>query len=410
MASAGLKVLSLISTALRSAGQLVIFLVLAKIFPVSSFGVFSFYFALAGLCALIGDYGSSTFALPLMSEMKRPLKRVFVEVFFFRFTTSAIAMLVGGTIFAVASGVDDVFLFCACFLTVFVSGLGDFTLLPFRAARAYVDEATASILNTSVYVVAITVVALATHDIALVAVTYLISRLVSFAIILQLWKRVVGRLDQPDDTEAGRRPSFARNLGDHFPYLADALLTASINYLDTLLIGALVSVEAVAAYQIPAKTMQLGLIVVQVAVAIYVPSIVRETDKTKLKKIERRMITELTIAGTAMSIGVAFVLPIFVDFFFHSDYSLSFATWVGFAIALWLRLAASGYGIILIALRRPAFRIIGQSMVLAMFVAATLLSAPRFGLLGVAYSFSSAMFIALLFYVYAVRRVRKTTE
>lgn len=406
MSSLKIRALSLLSNILRSFGPLILFAILAKTLPTDVFGEFSLYFAIAGILALIGDYGCSTFSLPILSELDNNVNLKFSELFWFRFLTSIVVMLLGVVLITVFTNVNIV-LFYICCGVVFVSSMGDFCLLPFRAVRALFEEALASVLNTSIYVISVVTVAISTKDIIYISIAYLISRCFSLAVIFVLWRKISHRKGLAANESNETRLLLSQQISHGFPYFVDSMLSASINYIDTILINALIGIEAVAKYQIPAKIMQMSLIVVQVCVAIYVPMLVREKDRLVEKKLQRRMIIELTLVGGLLAVGVSLVIPALIEQYFRPEYQLPEAAWVGFAMALWVRLSAAGYGVILISEKRPQIRVIGQVLVLTTFVAGMLVSARQFGLIGVSWSFSAAMFFALLFYRHSVRRLNR---
>jgi len=273
--------------------------------------------------------------------------------------------------------------------------------------RAFFEEALASVLNTSIYVTSVAIVAIATKDIIYISIAYLISRCFALAVTSVLWRKLSRKEELITAEINENRISFSQKINHGFPYLADSVLSASINYIDTIIISSLIGIEAVAKYQLPAKIMQMSLIVVQIGVAIYVPMLVREKDKVAENKLQRRMVVELTLVGGIMALGVSLVVPRLVEHFFRPEYQLPEAAWMGFALALWIRLSAAGYGVILISKKRPKLRVIGQILVLATFIVGMLASARQFGLIGVSWSFSAAMMVALLFYRHSVHQIRR---
>lgn len=399
------RFLSLLSSLFRAFGQLAVFLILARLFAPDDFGRFSLYIAIASMLALLGDFGASTFSLPLLSEAEDRTHLAYREIFRFRWITLSAVMLAGMCLLPFAIRIDDRLLFSLCCGVGYVTALADFSLLPFRARRAYGDEALAAVSGALAYIAVVAVVAVTVGNMRAVAGAYLGARLLSLAIAWMLWFRLVRRTGLARQGVADGHMSFAGRLRMGSPYLADGLLSAAINYVDIFLIGALLGVAAVGVYQIPSKIMQASLLVVQIVVSIYVPQLAREKETTAWHGTARRMLLELTGVGMVMALGVALVVPFLADRFLGPAYHLPWFAWAGFATALLIRLASAGYGIILIVWRMPMTRVYGQAAVLGTFVAGVLLAARPFGLGGVAWSFSAAMGVAFVYYAATVRKM-----
>lgn len=410
MASSGVRnrLYSLLATSTRAIGQIAAVLVLAKLFPPQIYGLLSLYLVYASIMAVIGDFGQATAALPAMSVAEGGIDGIYKDALAFRLSTQTTVFLLGAAICALVAHVDDLYLFLLCCLISYLGSMADFALLPFRAARFYGGEVVASILGTGVFLVAVPVAALLFHEIHAVALAYVVARMFSILLISIVW---IWNLKRAGFGIAPIRlpaRSFRTKCRTYFPYLVDSSLTTVMNFLDTLLVSLVLGAVAVGVYQIPAKFMQLGLIVVQIAVSIYVPSLARLADKGQRRVTIRKMVLELATVGLVAALAISLVVPPVCDHFFGSAYHLERLAWVGFGVALFLRLVAAAYGIALIVERQPAIRVIGQGLVISTFSIGVLKLGWSYGLTGVAWSFALAMLVVLIYYFLQHERLMRT--
>ncbi|MFT3802103.1 MAG: oligosaccharide flippase family protein [Burkholderiaceae bacterium] len=396
---------SLVSVCARVLGPLAVLLILARSFAPEAFGRFSLYLAIAGLLGLVGDYGLGASALPDLVESGRRIRAAFRQMAGFRLVIGTATMAVGSAAVLGLSAIDEPRLFIVCAGIALVSGFVDFSLLPLRAVQAYSREAAAALISAAAYVAGVAVAVSWTRDLVAVAVVCLLFRVLALGAVLAIWRGVARELGLAARPGGTAREAFGARLRRGGPYLLDSLLSAAINYVDTLLIGGLLGAAAVGLYQPPAKILQASLLIVQVAASVYLPPLVRASARAEQKRLIDRMSVELSVIGLVAALAVGALAPPLLDRLFGSAYRLPALAWIGFACALWGRLAAAGYGIALIANRRPADRVAGQLLVLLTFATGVLATAPRFALTGVAWSFAAAMGVALSFYFARVRRL-----
>lgn len=398
-----------VSTGLRASAQMIVFLMLARAFLPNELGRFSLFIAISGICALIGEFGSGTFALPMLARVSGDVRLKFVEILKFKLLSVTLAILVGAVVGVafISKSPSDTDLMLICFAIGYASVFSEYFLYPFRAIQAYRAEAVASIFNSVVLVISVAVAIFWSGSIFYVACAYLFSRILAIGVAwvvfdFELRKRVDVQGAGVNDG-GSNRVAIVDYIKIGFPFLIDSLLTSGINYADTFLVSTFIGVSAVGVYQIPSKMMQASLLVVQVVSIIYIPSLSRLTSRKEQRAMTRRMVIELAFVALVAFAGASLVVPEIVARFFNAAYSLPRIAWIGFGAAIAIRLISAGYGIFLVSAMQPKVRIIGQVLILSTFVIGVVCTSRYFELVGVAWSFALAMAVAFIYYRQRVR-------
>lgn len=395
-----LKALSLTSSVVKAFGQLIVFLLIATSFSAEDFGVFAFYLAVAGLLAAVGDFGISTYSLPVMAKAGAGVGVAYHNFFIFRLRILAPTILIGGGCVYLFVGLDKPLLFLLCLGTAFFGSINDYALLPLRAVQRVKAEALACVLSVATYLLLVSASIYIYSTVYAVAAAYMSARVLGCVIVALVW-----RYARREFNSSGFDISFPDIFHDRVrkvaPFFFDSMLSSAINFLDTLLIGFLLGAAAVGQYQIPAKILQVGMIVVGIAVSIYVPLLAVAKGEVK-EATRRRMTLEMLFVGFVGAVLVAFLVPYLMPMFFDHEYQMPLHVWFSFAAVLLLRLVCSSYGIFLIAEGKAKIRIVGEAMLLSSFILGSVVLAPLLGLFGVALAFIFALIVALLFYHHRV--------
>lgn len=376
---------------------------MARMFDPSTFGAFVLYLAIGNLLLILGTFGTDTSGLRTLAAAGDRIRVEFRHLISFRLKMSAIVLVVAGIVAAFFLPIDRLMLLAVSFAIALSFSTLDFFFAPLRATLSYETEFIVAGTSSLAVVGAILTANVLSLGILETALLYFVGVCASLGIAYGAWRNVV-RSNRFEDQKCEKK-SFLGQLRENRLYTVDGFLSSAINQLDTILVAALLGQVAAGLYQFPAKVMKTGVIIVQIATAIYMPLLARAESVSRQDALYRRMTSELILLGFMAGLGISIIMPMATPLILEGDYEIEGYTWAAFGVALAMRLFAASPGIMLVFQNRPGIRVIGQAVILGVFCLSMLLVARPFGLTGVALSFGIAMLFAAFYYHWRVKKL-----
>lgn len=403
------RVFATASIGMRVGSQTVIFFILGAALGPTALGKFSLLLAYATIIAMIAEYGTVNPGLREMSRDPAGAADKLQEYLWFRGILSAGCYAVGILTLLLCGALQlvDVGLFTALCLATFFGQQSEFMLLYFRARSHYRLEATIAVATSSLFLAVVAITVFIAPIVASAVISYLIARLLGLAIIVHGIGSARGRVRLSRLSFLKAMSRLKTNLNRQKWYAADSIITASFTQIDAVLVGHLLGLHALGLYQVAAKVLQASLSMVQLAVSIYLPILSREPSRTGLAAALQRLFLEMTGLGLLAAIGCYLLMPWIVRKVLGEQFSESDQLWLGVSIAIAARCVASGFGIFLVAVDRPLYRILVQLIIMVTLVLGAMLLLPVYGLFGMGMALATSLTIGAVLYALAARRALK---
>lgn len=386
-------------------GVAVTFLVIGRALGPSDLGIISVYFAYASLLALVADYGSSTFSFRALALAGDGLAGAFAEAMGFRLSM-CVVIGTAGSIGLIAAGLVEsshLVIFFALLASTLAATQADFFVLLFRTMGRYDEDARVTISASLLHLLLTGTTAFLTRDIIVVALAFLLSRTLYLAYAARR-ARIAGvrwLAEMRKGYFAPRRIGWT--LASNRYYATDTIITAAFGQVDTIIVAAFFGTYGAGIYQLGAKVISTSLAVVQVASAIYIPSLAR-ADRDETRRLRRRMLIELTVGGLALGGGITFGMPFVVDFVFGPKFAETNILWPWIGLVIVIRCSLAAVGIALIARGQAGYRTICQTIILSSFIGLSWLVLPGFGLPLVPIAMAVALILGGIAYVICLIR------
>lgn len=379
----------------RILSNVVLFVVLARLWGPESFGQFMYWFAVSNLIALATDLGAQNYLLAAIGGDREAAQSYFSATFRARLAVTALVVLVavGFAVF----GLDGprAHLFIVLLGAAFATTFAELQMIPLRALHQLRHEARDTAVISVLAVAGILSVAIVSPgNILAVAWAYLASRI---AVLLIARRRRIAHLvgSQLSQVEFSWRRIV--------PFGLDSMLTNLSANLDSILVQALFGPAGVGLYQAGARLAQGALTFAPVLGGVYLPKLASISVHADSPQGASKLADELRFRMTALGLagGGVFVAfgPWIVSFLYGPAYEdlASMMSWFG--IAVLLRYSAAGVGLLLTAGGAQWLRLTGNCVSVATLAIGSVLLAPMIGVAAVPASLALGNLVLLLIYL-----------
>lgn len=371
------KAMMMAATLARMAGGLLTFVLLARYLHPEPFGLIATAMAYTAFMGILTDFGLGTAALRDAAAVPDQSAQIMADALAVKGLLAALIVLVGGLALTFLMPFDRLLIYGFVFAGALAYSFGELSLVAARANGRFDLEAKTVIASSVVMLVLVGGVAALTGAVMPVAIAFFVTRLGYLLLVLVTLRRWLGNpftSNWSGIVSTGRRAS---------SYAADSCLTSLATQIDVLLFGVFLSLHDMGIYQSGARLVQVIVPFAVVLSTVYLPSLV--AARTHGRDVEyrgnaTRLTWEFTCLAVLSGLGFTFVAPAFTDLLYGNAYRALQPLWPGFAVFACLRLAASAYGVQLVALGRIRARLINSVASIAVLFGTTLLVMPKFGL------------------------------
>lgn len=395
-----------VTTGARLLTGLILFVLLAREWSAAAFGQFMYLFSVAALLVLACEFG---FTQQILREIGRApteaaqlMSRYLGAKVWLTLATWVMALL-----FAWLTGLcwydtaQLTLLLGAASLMSYV----DFYMACFRAMGHFSEEAWLSLAGNAL-LFALAIVAMYVNGGPVgVALAMAAARLVQFLLSYRLFCARVPDRPRPEFSPR----SAGATLRSSGAYGADVAVGAAFINLDTVLIAHTLGPESVGIYQAIARIYQGAVLAPAILGSIFLPKLARELgNKYSFLQQYRKLAWSLLILGTLASATFTFGTPLLKLVYTQPHLESSFALMPWFALLVFVRFAASIYGVALTALGKQTSRVLIYIVALTIMVVTAGPLMTRFGEAGMVMSCTLAY--ALLAILFALTSSRFGTQ
>jgi O-antigen/teichoic acid export membrane protein len=352
------------SVLLRMGVGLVLLIVLARVLGPTAYGFIATVFAIGTLAGLATDFGFAAKTLRDVAAHPGAGARLVSEALSVKLALTLVVIVSGGVAIALAPLPIELRLSGAALgLAVLVGAVGDLALTAYRAIGRYGREFWLTGWTSAAHLGLVVGAAIATGSVLVVAVAYLVSRLVYTAVIVAGLAPLF-----PGQTLGLHRPgTLAKTLHGAWRWAVDSGLNQLLGQIDGLIVAAVFGLAGAGVYQAAARLVQASLGFVAIFANVHIPRLAAlfQARSPRLRRAELQMAAEFTAVGTAF--GLVFWLggPWITRWILGPDYAQTTRLWAGFAAFVLARYAAASFGAALTAHGRPGVRVLGQIAALA---------------------------------------------
>lgn len=376
------KAIMMAATLARMAGGLLTFVLLARYLHPELFGLIATAMAYTAFMGILTDFGLGTAALRDAAAVPERSAQVMANALAVKGLLAALIVLVGGLALIFLMPSDRLMVYGLVFAGALAYSFGELSLVAARANGRFDLEAKMVIASSVVMLLVVGGVAALTGAVVPVAIAFFVTRLGYLLLVLVILRRWLGNpftSTWRGIISTGRRAS---------SYAADSCLTSLATQIDVLLFGAFLSLHDMGIYQSGARLVQVIVPFAVVLSTVYLPSLVAAQAQERdadYKSNATRLTWEFTCLAVLSGVGFTFVAPAFTDLLYGNAYRALQPLWTGFAVFACLRLAASAYGVQLVALGRIRARLINSIVSIAVLFGTTVLIMPKLGLVASAW-------------------------
>ncbi|WP_374278291.1 lipopolysaccharide biosynthesis protein [Azonexus sp.] len=355
-----------ISIGSRLLTGLVIFVLLARLWGPTDFGVFSFVFSACALLTLIVDFGFAGYLLREVGAEPGKAGRLIKDALWAKLSLLIILLLAASATGALLGApVFPLQLALPLLLAAITLSFADFFLAPLRALGRY-DAETGIVTSTNAlqFVIAGSVACSGGSPIA-VAWAFFASRMFYLTLAIHVLRRVIPSLSLGKSGATAPHRTFKRV----WSYGIDGALTTAWGQLDVIVVRALYGTQAVGIYAAGQKIVQGVSALAPVVGNVMIPNLARQA-RSGDPRFQR---TSMLTAAAMLGIGGLFAAPmlampeqvsalLFGDKFQGLGQLLPF-----FALILALKYLAAGAGIVITSAGLQAKRVITQFISMMVF-------------------------------------------
>lgn len=372
------KAMMMVATVARMAGGLLTFVLIARYLHPASFGLIATAMAYTAFVGIITDFGLGTAALRDAAAAPDRTAEVMGNALAVKVLVAAPITLIGGLSLGFLMPSSWLLIYSLVFVGALAYSFGELSLVVARAKGRFDLEAKIVLGSSLVMLMIVGGVATLTGSIVMVAIAFATTRIGYLLLVLFVLRNWLGSpfsRKWSDVMATGRRAS---------SYAADSFLTSLATQIDVLLFGAFLNLHDMGIYQSGARLVQVIIPFAVVLSTVYLPSLVAaqaQGSEAEYRRDAVRLTWEFTGLAVISGFGFAFVAPTITDLLYGNAYNALQSLWSGFAVFATLRLAASAYGIQLVALGRIRSRLINSIAAISILIGATVLVMPTRGLI-----------------------------
>lgn len=392
-----------LTTGVRLLTGVLLFILIARAYGPSEFGLFMFWMTLTTILALLVDYG---FILQVLREVGHSPTRanhIMGEVLVTKLCLAAllivftvIATLVLGNL----SLLDKAMLWLLLFAAILFS-FGDFLCAPFRAKDAFQEETKVIVVaNVFHFLLIIGLIAYGV-EIIVIAIAFVVARLVYVLFALRVYKQVIGNFEIPDNL----RSTVSIRLRTGFSYAIDLGLLNIYMQIDTVLIKYYLGSYAVGIYQSGAKLVQGYFSLAQVLNNLYIPKIANQASKSQdITFFFNKLLFQSVFIGT---LGYFFFSVLLIDIMpriLGSNYNELNQLYPFFGLMVFVKYLAGAFGIVLAGVGFQKVRVNASIISLIVLVLLSALLIPRYEIKGILIAIVIATLVTMAIYIAKLMR------
>jgi len=396
------SVFSLITTVVRLATGVVLFVVLAYVWGPERFGVFMYPFTVAGILVKLVDYG---FLLQVARDvgrrpsdahatMSRALGAKLLLV-----VPACVAVYVIATLLPGANGFGA--LLAILLADAVFNSFAQFLNIPLRALGRFDEEARIAAFGNALVFAAVAAAALTGHGPLVTAGVMAGGRVLCVLFSSSAYRRLLGSAPRA----IIEWPSLRTSLWVGLPFCVHATVGTLNMQLDTLMVQHYLGAPYVGLYQAGMRLLLGALLVADALNSVYLSAMARAShDRVELSRLAQRMTRQLLTVGLLAFGCMVAAGPWVVRLLFGGRYDALAPLLPLFGLLAFIRYAGVSYGTLLTLADRQAVRVFAVSLVMVLGLAFNAILIPRFGLTG---AIVSAILGHLVLYAVYVNAARK---
>lgn len=400
------KAIMLGATLARMAVGMGTFVLLARFLGPAQYGLIATAIAYSVFVGLATDFGLATYAFRQASAEPADAGEIAGTALGIKAVLTGIATVVGTPIIFLLLPVQHALVLLLAFIGTQAGSFADLAIIVARANTRFDLEAKLVVAISVVWLVIVGVVAALTRDVLASAAAYCVSRLLYVPVtwwVMRRWFKP-GAFAPPI---AAMRAMFVKARG----YATDNILTVLAGQIDVLLFGLALSAHDMGIYQSGARLVQAIVPFAVVLSTVYLralSSAAQNEQHDLFRASANRLTLEFSVLAIAAGLGFAVAGPWATQILYGEQYVALEALWTPFGLFAMLRFASSGYGIQLVAIGQIKIRIISNVVSIFLFVLATAIILPRYGLASAPWLLAFSALPSFLLLSSAVRRSRRS--
>ncbi|WP_063254840.1 oligosaccharide flippase family protein [Neobacillus niacini] len=387
---------------LRLFTNMLLFILLARVWSVEDFGKFMYCFTISNLLILLIDYG---FPLKLVKDISINIKNInhiFITSIWSKLWLTIVALLL--FLFGSRYLFDDDYTFYVALILVFSAILNSFTIhftLPHRALNKFEVETKLSFSNSCMFFIVFSVLLFFTPSILEVAFAYLFIRLTNLInSIITVKKHLKLKFNLLRKIKGSLKYIISNST------FAIHLILGSLYFqIDTMLIQKLLGNEQVAYYQAPMRLIMGSLILMQAISNSSLPLISKlSEDNNKLIEFSKSVNEKALGLGGLITIVFSLFSEEVINFFYGYSYATSATIFGMLSIVVFLRYFTTIYGVVITVINKQTMRALIAAIALILSVLFNLIFISMIGIYGAVLSLILTTLLILCFYIILVNK------
>lgn len=395
-----------VSTAFRLAGNIVLFVILARILSVEDFGLVVYAFAVGRSIALIIDYGFNIKIVRDLNATIEPPATVITRLQDAKHITCVISIPVVVLAALVLFSSPDRAIFLSCLMAAVANSYTEFYAAALRGLNKFYKETQLMLYgNILVFVLVVGVATLTPHGTA-VGIAFCVARIIQLFIgHFMLWRlfRESGRA--MFSSSRRRLADAGKELRDSIFFACDTMFSNFYLQYDTILVKFLLGVHAVGIYQAGMKIVQGASLVAQIVTNVYLPELAKALEhQDRLRALSVRVYTLMLLSFAPFGILMFIFQDTFVNTVFGPRYSALVPLMPLFGALILVRFHAAAFGLTMIAIGRQSSRVFGIVLSFGILTLGSLLLSSTIGLRGIAIASIGAIVSLNIVYISSLAR------
>jgi O-antigen/teichoic acid export membrane protein len=396
------SVFSLITTVVRLATGVVLFVVLAHVWGPERFGVFMYPFTIAGILVKLVDYG---FLLQVARDVGRRTSEAHATMSRALGAKLMLVVPAGAAAYVIVLVVPGAKGFGALLALLLVDAVCtsfvQFLNIPLRALGCFDREARIASLSNGVVFVAVVATALTGHGPLMAAAVMAGTRAVCLFLPWNAYRRLLGTAPRPIIEKQSLRASLWVGL----PFCVHATVGTLNLQMDTLMVQRYLGASSVGLYQAGMRILLGAVLVGDALNGVYLSAMARAShDRAELTRLGQRMTRQLLTVGL---LGFGCILaagPLVVRLLFGGKYDALAPLLPFFGLLTFIRYGGVSYGTLLTLSDRQAVRVAAVCGVMVLGLGLNALLIPRYGLMGAISASILGHCVLYSVYVFAARK------
>lgn len=396
------SIFSLITTIVRLATGLVLFVVLAHVWGPERFGTFMYPFTIAGILVKVVDYGfllqTARDVGKRQSEAHAIMSRALGAKLLLIVPAVAAAYV---TAILLPGGKDFGALLAILLVDAVANSFSQLLNVPLRALGRFDDEARVAAIGNAVVFAAVAATVLTGDGPLAAAGVMAASRFVSLVLSWRAYRLRLGVVPGASFESLALRASLWSGL----PFCVHATVGTLNLQAETVMLQHYLGAASVGLYQAGMRILLGALLVGDALNGVYLMAMARAShDRGALLRLGERMTRQLLTIGLLCLGGILVAGPWAVRLLFGGNYDGLAPLLPLFGLLAFIRYGGVSYGTLLTISDRQAVRVVAVCVAMVLGLGLNALMIPRFGLVG---ALNSAILGHLILYGVYVLAARK---